>query len=161
MAQDYPITTAIRFLRAKKIDFTPFQYDYEEKGGTAQTARVLNVDEHCVIKTLILETEDAAPFVMLQHGDREVSLKELARILGKKKAEPCEAAKAAKFTGYLFGGTSPFGTKRAMPVLAEAGIFSLDSIYINGGKRGFIVKIAPSDLRKAFDIIEVNVAIEK
>jgi Cys-tRNA(Pro) deacylase len=158
---DYPITTAIRHLRDKKIDFVPHQYDYEEKGGTHQTSTVLAVPEHDVIKTLIMEDDSGAGLIVLMHGDREVSTKELARILSQKKVTPCDAKKAEKLTGYLFGGTSPFGTKSKMPVYVEESILACGKIFINGGKRGFIVEINPDDLRLAFDIQAVNVATEK
>lgn len=158
---DFPITPAIRVLRDNKISFEHFIYDYEEKGGTSQTAKVLNVDEHCVIKTLIMEGDDGIPFVVLMHGDREVSTKELGRLISNKAVKPCEAAKAMKNTGYQFGGTSPFGTKKQMNVFVEATIMDLDFIYINGGKRGFIVKIDPQDLNKVFSLTKINVAINK
>ena len=158
---DFPVTPAIRMLRDKNIPFEHFLYDYEEKGGTKQTATILNVDEHCVIKTLIMEGDDGIPFVVLMHGDMEVSTKELGRIISHKTVKPCDAGKAMKNTCYQFGGTSPFGTKKQMTVYVESTIMALDNIYINGGKRGFIVKINPQDLNKAFSLIEINVAIKK
>lgn len=156
---DFPITTAIRELRQFKIDFEPFLYEYEEKGGTAQTARELNVDEHSVIKTLVVSLDDSKLAIVLMHGDKNVSMKELARQINCKKAEPADANSATKATGYQFGGTSPFGTKKKMDVYCEKSIFDLDKIYINGGKRGFIIAMQPSDLRKVFKINEVEVAI--
>jgi len=156
---DYPVTPAIRFLREKKIPFTQHLYAYEEHGGTKASARVLNVDEHVVIKTLVMQTDEQRPLIVLMHGDKEVSTKQLARILNVKRIEPCDAATAQKRTGYLFGGTSPFGTRKQIPVYAEATIFSLRRIYINGGKRGFLVEITPSDLLKALPVEEVHVAI--
>src|SRR5689334_12623394 len=141
MSSDIPITQAVRFLREKKIDFTPHLYDYVEKGGTRESAKQLGVDEHAVVKTLVFETNEKKPLLVLMHGDREVSTKNLARFLNVKSVEPASPEKAAKWTGYMFGGTSPFGTKTTMPVYAEASIFDIDRIYINGGKRGFLVEI--------------------
>lgn len=157
--QDIPVTPAIRELRTKKVEFEVFQYSYEEKGGTRQTAEVLKVKEHNVIKTLIFEA-DSELIVVLMHGDYEVSTKELARILGVKKVEPADERKAMNATGYQFGGTSPFGTRRKMEVYVEQSIFDLDKIYINGGKRGLIVKISPHDLTAFFDINNITVAVK-
>lgn len=157
---EYPVTTAIRQLRVQKIDFVPYVYEYEEKGGTAQTAKELNVDEHSVIKTIVMENEQGKPLIVLMHGDCEISTKELARELSIKKVQPCDAAKATKATGYMFGGTSPFGTKTRMPVYVESTIMDLEKIYINGGKRGFIIELEPKDIEKALDISLVNVAIK-
>jgi len=157
---DYPVTPAVRELKSLGIGYEPFQYEYEEKGGTRQTSLELSVDEHCVVKTLVFEDETTKSFIVLMHGDKEVSLKELARVRGCKKISPCDAQKAMKATGYQFGGTSPFGTKMKLEVYVEETILSLDRIYINGGKRGFIVAIDPNDLRKAFSLSEVNVAID-
>ena len=156
---DYPITQAIRLLRENKIDFEPRVFDYVEKGGTKHSAEVLNVDEHAVIKTLIFETNERKPLIVLQHGDFQVSTKELARILKVKSAAPVAPEKANKLTGYLVGGTSPFGTKTKMPVYAEKTIFDLPQIYINGGKRGFLITIAPRVLKKVLQIEEVEVGI--
>ncbi len=153
------MTTAIRFLKSKKIDFVPYEYEYLEKGGTKQTADELQVDEHSVVKTLVFESENS-PFIVLMHGDREVSTKEMARHLGVKKVEPAKIEDAFKYTGYMFGGTSPFGTKRAMKVYIEEGIMALEKIYINGGKRGFIIEIKPDSL-KLLDYEIVSVAIPK
>lgn len=153
-----PVTPGIRQLKQLGIDYEPFMYDYEEKGGTEQTARELHVDEHKVIKTLVLEG-DGLLFLMLMHGDKEVSLKELARSMNMKMVKPADAKKAINATGYLFGGTSPFGTKKKLPVVAETTIFELDEIYINGGKRGLIVRISPKSLEKIFDILKVSAAI--
>jgi Cys-tRNA(Pro) deacylase len=158
MTVDFPITSAIRFLREKKIDFTPHLYDYVDKGGTRESAKQLGVDEHAVIKTLVFETNEKKPLIVLMHGDREVSTKNLARHLRVKSVEPAEADRAAKWTGYMFGGTSPFGTRVKMPVYVERTIFDLDKILINGGKRGFLVEIDPADL-KVLDFGEVEVGI--
>ncbi len=151
-------TLAIRELKANGIEFEAFNYEYEEKGGTAQTARELNVDEYKVIKTLVLDANGAL-ILMLMHGNKEVSLKGIANVLGVKNVMPADAKKAMNATGYLFGGTSPFGTKKKLPIYAETTIFNLNEIYINGGKRGFIVKINPITLEDIFQIHKVNVAI--
>jgi len=156
---DYPVTTAIRVLRDKKIDFQPHVYAYEEQGGTSLSASALNVPEHEVVKTLVMQTEEKKPLLVLMHGDREVSTKQLARITGAKRVEPCDEATGQRHTGYQFGGTSPFGTRHPLPVYAERSIFALPRIFINGGKRGFLVEIRPADLRKALEVIEVEVAI--
>jgi len=154
-----PITPAIRMLRAEKIPFTDHLYAYEEKGGTAVSARELGVDEHCVIKTLIMEDENRNPLIILMHGDLQVSTKELARAIGVKQVTPCTPETAQKHTGYMVGGTSPFGTRRQMPVYMEAGIAGLERIYINGGKRGYLVGMAPSDLIKVVKPVTVTVGI--
>ncbi|QQS42996.1 MAG: aminoacyl-tRNA deacylase [Acidobacteriota bacterium] len=156
---NYPVTQAVRFLREKKIEFVPHLFDYVEKGGTAHSAEALGIDEHSVIKTLIFETSEGKPVAVLMHGDREVSEKNLARHLGVKSASPAAEDKAHKWTGYVFGGTSPFGMKTRMPVLAERTIFELGRIWINGGGRGFLVEIDPEDLKNALDIDEVEIAI--
>ena len=157
--QDYPITPAIRFLREKKVPFTPYLYTYEEHGGTKASAVALNVDEHAVIKTLVMQTDKRKPLLVLMHGDREVSTKQLARFLGVKHIEPCDTAIAERYTGYQFGGTSPFGTRTQLPVYAGATIFSLPKIYINGGKRGFLIEISTVDLRRVIPVIDVEIAI--
>ena len=156
---DYPITPAVRFLRDKKISFTPHLYDYEEKGGTRRSAAELGVNEHAVIKTLIMEDETRKPLIVLMHGDAEVSTKQLARFLSVKSIHPCDVNAAQKHTGYLVGGTSPFGTRTKLPIYAEKTIFDLPKIYINGGKRGFLVEISTMDLRAALQPIEVEIAI--
>jgi Cys-tRNA(Pro) deacylase len=160
MKIDYPVTPAVRVLREKKIEFEPHVFEYVEKGGTRHSAEVLGVDEHAVVKTLIFETGEKKPLIVLMHGDRQVSTKNLARHLGVKTVAPAAPEKAAKLTGYLVGGTSPFGAKTKMPVLAEKTIFDLERIYINGGKRGFLVAIDPRVLRSVFPVEEVEVGIE-
>ena len=157
---EYPITPAVRFLREKKVDFVPHLYDYVERGGAKESARQLGVDVHAVVKTLVLETNEKRPLVVLMHGDREVSTKSLARHLGVKSVEPATPEKASKLTGYLVGGTSPFGTRTKMPVYVERTIFGLERIWINGGKRGFLVEIDPDALR-LLEAAEVEVGIEK
>ena len=154
---DYPATPAVRVLREKKIEFAPHLYEYEERGGTRRSASELGVDEHAVVKTLVLETEARRPLIVLMHGDREVSTKRLARHLGAKSVRPCEAQTAQRHTGYVVGGTSPFGTKSELPVYAERTIFELPRIYINGGKRGFLVRIDPQVLRDVLAVEEVEV----
>ncbi len=158
---DHPITPAVRFLREKKVDFTPHLYDYVEKGGAKESARQLGVDVHAVVKTLVFETNEKKPLIVLMHGDREVSTKNLARFLGVKSVEPVTPEKASKLTGYLVGGTSPFGTRTSMSVYAEKTIFDIERIYINGGKRGFLIGIAPCMLEQTLNAEEVEVAIEK
>jgi len=157
---DYPVTPAVRYLREKKAAFVPRLYDYVEKGGTGESARQLGVDEHAVIKTLVFETNEKRPLIVLMLGDRQVSQKNLARHLGVKSVEPASPERAAKFTGYQFGGTSPFGTRTQMPIYVEKTIFDLDKIYINGGKRGFLVEIDPTILRAMLRIEEIMVSVE-
>lgn len=157
---DYPITPAIRFLRDKKVEFVPKLYDYVEKGGTKHSAEALGVGEHAVVKTLIFETNEKKPLIVLMHGDQQVSAKNLARHLNVKSVVPADPEKASKLTGYLVGGTSPFGTRLKMPVYVEKTIFELEEIYINGGKRGFLVGIAPAELKRTLDVQEVEVGIE-
>jgi Cys-tRNA(Pro) deacylase len=156
---DYPVTPAVRVLREKKVAFVARLYDYEERGGTRRSAEELGVDEHAVVKTLVMETEARKALVVLMHGDREVSTRQLARALGVKTVSPCDPQAAQKHTGYLVGGTSPFGTRSRLPVYVERTIFQLPKIYINGGKRGFLVEIEPKDLRILSPLEEVEVAI--
>lgn len=156
---NYPVTPAVRLLREKRIVFEPQLYDYQERGGTKRSAEELRVDEHAVIKTLVMETDSREALIVLMHGDREVSTKELARTLGVKSVSPCDPATAQKHTGYQVGGTSPFGTRKPLAVYAEKTIFDLSVIYINGGKRGFLVSIRSTDLRRALQISEITVAI--
>lgn len=158
---NYPITPAIRVLREKKIEFEPHVYEYVEKGGTKHSAAVLQVDEHAVVKTLIFETNERKPLIVLQHGDFQVSAKELARILKVKSVAPVAPEKASKLTGYLVGGTSPFGTKTKMPVYAEKTIFDLSKIYINGGKRGFLIAIEPQVLKEVLLVEEIEAAVKE
>ena len=157
---DYPITPAVRILRAAKVDFSSHLYDYEDRGGTTVSSRTLGVDEHAMIKTLIMEDEKHNPLVVLMHGDREVSTKTLARILGVKTVTPCLPETAAKHTGYLVGGTSPFGTRKVMPVYMEETILDLPRIYINGGKRGYLVSLEPGEAVRVLKPRMVRVGIE-
>ena len=142
----YPVTSAIRFLRSRGIEFVPHLYPYVEHGGTTLPAQCLGVDEHAVIKTIVLENEHKQGLIVLMHGDRHISTRKLARRLGMKHIEPAAPAQANKWTGYLVGGTSPFGCKTALSVYAERSIWDLPAIYINGGKRGFLVAVAPAAL---------------
>lgn len=155
----YPVTPAVRYLREKRIEFVPHVYDYVEHGGTRHSAESLGVSEHAVVKTLVMETEDRKPLIVLMHGDCEVSTKNLARRLGVKAVQPCSPETAAKHTGYLVGGTSPFGTRSRLPIYVERTIFEQPKIFINGGKRGFLVEIDPNALRQLSPLEEVEVAI--
>lgn len=154
-----PVTAAVRYLRAAKALFSEHLYQYEEKGGTAVSSRELGVDEHAIIKTLIMEDEKKSPIVILMHGDCQVSTKELARVLGVKLITPCSPDTANRHTGYLVGGTSPFGTKKNMPVYMEESITCLPKIYLNGGKRGFLVGLDPAEAVRLLQPILVNVRI--
>jgi Cys-tRNA(Pro) deacylase len=136
-------TPATQFLRRHKVAFGEHPYDYVDHGGTAESARQLGVDEHRVVKTLVMEDEHAKPLIVLMHGDRSVSTKNLARQTGAKRIEPCKPEVANRHSGFLIGGTSPFGTKKAMPVYVESTILDLDTIYLNGGRRGYLVSLAP------------------
>ncbi len=156
-----PITTAVRALRAANVEFTDHLYTYEEKGGTAVSARELAVDEYTVVKTLIMEDEKKKPLIVLMHGDRQVSEKQLARTIGVKTITPCTPETAHKHTGYLVGGTSPFGTRTALPVYMEETILDLPRIYINGGKRGYLVGIDPQEVVRILKPVMVRVGIEK
>ena len=146
MPDKTPTTMAVRVLREHGVEFTHHPYEYEEKGGTTVSARELGVDEHAVIKTLIMEDDAKKPMIVLQHGDREVSTKNLARQLGVKSIAPCAPPVADRHSGYQVGGTSPFGTRRAMPVYMERTIAQLPRIYINGGKRGYLVGMPAGEL---------------
>ena len=154
-----PVTPAVRQLRSNKVDFGDHPYSYEEKGGTAVSARELGVDEHCVIKTLVMEDERKNPLVVLMHGDMQVSTKELARFIGVKLVSPCSPETAQRHSGYQIGGTSPFGMRRQLAVYMEESISRLERIYINGGKRGYLVSMAPGELIRVLKPIPVNVGI--
>lgn len=153
-----PVTAAVRALRTAGVSFSDHLYSYEEKGGTAVSSRELAVDEHCVVKTLVMEDDAKQPLIVLMHGDRQVSTKELARQIGVRSVEPCRPEVAQKLTGYLVGGTSPFGVRRQMPVYVEESILSLPLIYINGGKRGYLVGLAPAELQRVLQPTPVRVA---
>lgn len=154
-----PSTPAVLALRAAGIAFTSHFYSYEEKGGTAVSSRELGVDEHAVVKTLVMEDDKHAPLIVLMHGDRKVSTKALARVIGAKHIAPCAPDAAQRHSGYRVGGTSPFGTRKKMPVYMERSILDLPAIYINGGSRGFLVRIAPEVLVRQLAAQPVDVAI--
>ena len=157
-----PSTQATRFLREQQISYTEHLYRYEERGGTRVSSRELGVDEHAVVKTLVMEDERGAPLVVLMHGDREVSTKALARQLGRRSIEICKPEVANRHSGYQVGGTSPFGTRKQMPVLVERSILELPQIYVNGGSRGFLVGIAPQDVVRALsaELVDAGIARE-
>ena len=152
-------TPATQFLRKRGAAFTEHPYSYEEHGGTSVSARELGVEEHHVVKTLVMQDEQAKPLMVLMHGDRKVSTKNLARQIGCKSVEPCKPEVAQRHSGYMVGGTSPFGTKKAMPVYVEQGILLLDKIYINGGKRGYLIGIDPAILEVLLSARPVDCAL--
>jgi Cys-tRNA(Pro) deacylase len=154
-----PVTPAVRVLRQAGIAFTEHPYAYVEHGGTAAFAAQAGIDEHAVVKTLVFEDEAKKPFVVLMHGDREVSTKELARVLNVKSVHPCAPDIAERHSGYIVGGTSPFGLRKPMPIYVEATVLDLPRIYINGGKRGFIVGLEPKELVRVLQPTPVRVAI--
>jgi len=154
-------TPATAFLKKNKVAFTEHPYEYEERGGTRVSSEKLGVEEHAVVKTLVMEDDDKKPLVILMHGDRDVSTKNLARQIGKKRVEPCKPEVAERHSGYQVGGTSPFGLRKPMPVYVEKTILDLERIYINGGRRGFLVGIAPSELVRVVGAKSVEVALEK
>jgi len=154
-----PATPAIRILREKGLTFTEHSYKYEDKGGTAVCARELHVDEHSVIKTLVMEDDARHPLIVLMHGDMEVSTKDLARHMGVKRVTPCAPGTAQKHTGYLVGGISPFGTRRSMPVYMEETIVDIPRIYINGGRRGLLVGLDPHEVVRLLVPTQVRVGI--
>ena len=160
MAQKVPSTPAVLALRQHGVPFTPHVYRYEEHGGTAVAAAALGVPEHAVVKTLVMEDEARQPLIVVMHGDREVSTKGLARQAGRRSIAPCKPEVASRHTGYQVGGTSPFGTRKRLPVFVERTILDLPAIYINGGSRGFLVEISPSDLVRVLEPTLVDVALE-
>lgn len=153
-------TPATQFLRKHQVAFTDHPYPYEDKGGTAVSARALGVPEHSVIKTLIMQDEAARPLIVLMHGDRKVSTKNLARAIGCKSVEPCKPEVAQRHSGYQVGGTSPFGTRKALPVYIEASILALETIYINGGRRGYLVALDPRAAAELVQAKPVHCALE-
>lgn len=153
-------TPATQFLRQHKVAFTEHPYDYVDHGGAKESARQLGVDPHIVVKTLIMEDEAARPLVIVMHGDREVSTKNLARQTGAKKIAPCHPDTAQRHSGYQVGGTSPFGTRKRMPVWVEASVLEIPQVYINGGRRGYLVAIAPQVLVDLLGAKPVNAALE-
>lgn len=156
-----PETLATKFLRRHSVPFSAHLYSYEEQGGTGVSARELNVPEHSVIKTLIMENEKTEPFIILMHGDCRVSTKELARQGGFQHVEPCRPEIAQRHTGYMVGGTSPFGTREPLPLFMEKSILDLPLVYINGGKRGFLVGIHPHDILRTMQPTLVSVKLAK
>ncbi len=157
--EKYPTTLAIRVLRAANVAFEPCLYDYEEHGGTEVAARELRVEEHAVIKTLVFQTDQKKPLLVLMHGDRSVAPGLLAKAIGAKSVSPCDPAMAQKVTGYQVGGISPFGTRTTpLSVYTERTILNLETIYINGGKRGFLVAISPEVLQTVLHAVAVDAA---
>ena len=152
-------TPATALLRQRGVQFSEHVYDYVEHGGTAESARQLGVDEHCVVKTLVMQDQHGKPLIVLMHGDREVSLKNLARQIGAKRVEPCKPGVAERHSGYPVGGTSPFGTRKALPIFVERSVLSLPVIYINGGRRGYLVGIAPEALVDLLQARPVDCAV--
>ena len=148
------------FLKAHRVAFTEHEYEYVEHGGTEVSAQSLGVPEHQVVKTLVMEDEGGKPLVVLMHGDRKVSTKNLARQAGRKRIEPCRPDVAKRHSGYQVGGTSPFGTRKAMPIFMERSILELPYLYINGGRRGFLVGMKPEDLKRTLNPEVVEVALE-
>ncbi len=152
-------TPATAWLRERGIVFSEHVYEYVEHGGTAESARQLGVDEHAVVKTLVMQDEKREPLIVLMHGDRQVSTKNLARAIGAKSVEPCTSEVAQRHSGYQVGGTSPFGTRKAMPVFVEETVLALPRICINGGRRGYLVGIAPAVLTQALGAKPVSCAL--
>jgi Cys-tRNA(Pro) deacylase len=151
--------SAIAVLRKHGVTFSEHTYRYEERGGTAASSRELGVDEHAVIKTLVMEDENKQPLIVLMHGDREVSTKNLARQAGRKAITPCAPDVAQRHTGYMVGGTSPFGTRKTMPIFMERSIAGLERIFINGGRRGFLVSMPPAELIRVLSPTPVDASI--
>jgi Cys-tRNA(Pro) deacylase len=154
----HPATVAVRVLREHGVAFTHHPYAYVERGGTEVSARELGVSEHAVIKTLVMEDDRGNPLLVLMHGDREVSMKNLARLLGVKSIAPCAPATADRHSGYQIGGTSPFGTRRAMPVYMQRSIVELPYVYINGGRRGYLVGMAPIEIVRVLKPVLAEIA---
>jgi len=152
-------TPATQMLKAHQVAFTGHLYDYVEHGGTAESARQLGLDEHQVVKTLVMQDQDAKPLIVLMHGDRKVSTKNLARQIGAKSVEPCTPEVAQRHSGYLVGGTSPFGTRRDMPVYIEESILQLPRIAINGGRRGYLVQMDPQACVRLLGAMPVQCAL--
>jgi Cys-tRNA(Pro) deacylase len=154
-----PSTQAIRTLKQQRVDFALHPYKYQDRGGTSVAARELNLDEHLTVKTLVMEDDGGEPLLVLMHGDREVSTKNLARFLGVKAVTPCDPETARRHTGYMVGGISPFGTRKALKVYIEETVLDLPRIYINAGKRGLLAEMSAKDLEKTLKPTPVNVAI--
>jgi len=154
-------TPATAFLGERGVAFTEHHFEYVEHGGTAHTSEALGVPEHQVVKTLIMENEKAEPLVVLMHGDRKVSTKALARAAGMKRIAPCKPETAQRHSGYLIGGTSPFGTRKTMPVYLERSVLALPRIYINGGRRGYLLGMESAELARVLSPVLVEVALEE
>jgi len=152
-------TPATQFLAEQGVEYTEHEFEYLEHGGTGHSSKMLGVPEHEVVKTLIMENEKGEPLVVLMHGDRKVSTKELARAADMKRIAPCRPEVATRHSGYLIGGTSPFGTRKRMPVFLEKGVLDLSRIYINGGRRGYLLGMAPSELVRVLSpqVVEVGI----
>ena len=159
MSKSSPSTPAVLALRANGVPFTEHLYRYEERGGTAVAARELGVPEHAVVKTLVMEDDTRAPLLVLMHGDREVSTKQLARQIGARAVAPCTPEAANRHTGYLVGGTSPFATRKRLPVYMERTILDLPTIYVNGGSRGFLLGVVPAEVVRVLGATVVDVAL--
>jgi Cys-tRNA(Pro) deacylase len=154
-------TSALRELRKHQVAFTEHEYRYEEHGGTRAASRQLGVDEHAVVKTIVMEDEAKKPLIVLMHGDREVSTRQLARQTGSRTIRPCDPDTAQRHTGYMVGGTSPFGTRKALEVFVERSILALPAIYLNGGRRGLLVEIAPAELTRVLRAVPVDAAVDE
>ena len=152
-------TPATVFLKANKVAYSEHEYEYVERGGTEVSAASLGVPEHHVVKTLVMQDEAAKPLIVLMHGDRKVSTKNLARQAGRKRIEPCKPEAAQRHSGYQVGGTSPFGTKKKLPIFLERSVLELPKIYINGGRRGFLVSIAPGEITRTLNPQLVDAAL--
>ncbi len=155
------MTPATEFLAQRQVDYTEHFFEYVEHGGTGASSSALGVPEHQVVKTLVMETDKGDPLIVLMHGDRKVSTKELARIAGVKRIFPCRPEAAQRHSGYLIGGTSPFGTRKPMPIYLERSVLALERIYINGGRRGYLLGMASAELQRALSPILVDVALEE
>jgi len=153
-------TPAVHFLRRHGVAFAEHPYRYEDRGGTRVSARELGIDEHIVVKTLVMQDDERKPLIVLMHGDREVSTKQLARDIGRRSVEPCPPAVAERHTGYMVGGTSPFGTRKQLPVFIERTILELPRVYVNGGRRGLLVSLAPSDIVRVLNATAVDAGRE-
>ncbi|MEB2319163.1 MAG: aminoacyl-tRNA deacylase [Pseudomonadota bacterium] len=161
MSRHVSETPATAALRRAGVAFDEFTYEYVEHGGTEVAARALGVEEHAVVKTLVMQDERARPLLVLMHGDRRVSTKNLARGIGCKSVEACEPAIASRHTGYQVGGTSPFGCRKALPVYVEGSVLDLDRIYINGGRRGYLLGMSPAALTGLLAPRPVSCALEQ
>jgi len=154
-------TPATQFLKKHRVAYGEHVYEYVEHGGTAESARQLGVDEHHVVKTLVMQDDAGKPLIVLMHGDRKVSTKNLARQCARKSVEPCRPEVAQRHTGYMVGGTSPFGTRKSLPVYVEASVLALPRIYVNGGRRGYLVSVEPRVLGELLNALAVNCALEE